>query len=180
MSTAYGPALGLCGSLRRGSFNRKLLLEAGRLFGGVTEANLRLPLYDGDLEEAEGVPAEVQTLAQQIKDAPAVLIACPEYNKAPPGVLKNALDWISRVPGGVWQGKPVAIMSATGGRAGGERTQAALRLNMVPFGADVLTGPDVLVGQASNQFDAEGRLTNEINLKALTTLIEKLRVKAGS
>ncbi|WP_179380213.1 NADPH-dependent FMN reductase [Jannaschia marina] len=171
-------ALGLCGSLRRDSFNRKLLAEAGRLYGGLEEADLRLPLYDGDLEAAEGLPAGVETLARQIADAPAVLIACPEYNKAPPGVLKNALDWISRAPGRVLDGKPVAIMSATAGRAGGERTLAALRLWLVPFGAAVLTGPDVLVGQASGQFDGAGRLTNEINLKALTTLMEKL--KTGS
>lgn len=173
-------ALGLCGSLRRDSFNRKLLLEAGRLVGGLEEGNLRLPLYDGDLEEAEGLPDSVTTLARQIAAAPAVLIAAPEYNKAPPGVLKNALDWVSRAPGKVLQGKPVAIMSATAGRAGGERSLAALRLWLVPFGAEVLTGPDVLVGQAQGQFDAEGRLTNDRNVRALTDLIAALKAKSNA
>jgi chromate reductase len=70
-----------------------------------------------------GIPAEVQELADQIAAADAVIIAGPEYNKALSGVLKNALDWVSRTKGNPWRDKPVAIMSATGGRAGGERTQ---------------------------------------------------------
>lgn len=173
-------ALGLCASLRSESFNRKLMAEAGRLFGGMTEGDLRLPLYDGDLEQAAGIPAAVTTLADKIAAAPAVIIATPEYNKAPSGVLKNALDWVSRVPGGVWTGKPVAIMSATAGRAGGERAQYMLRLWMVPFQADVLMGPEVLVGQCQDQFDADGNLTNEINLDMLTKLMDALKAKAGS
>lgn len=173
-------ALGLCGSLRKDSFNRKLMHEAGRLYGGLVEGDLRLPLYDGDLEESEGLPEAVTRLADQIAKAPAVVIASPEYNKAPSGVLKNALDWISRAPDPVWADKPVALMSATAGRSGGERCQYALRLWMMPFHADVLTGPEVLVGQAAKEFDADGRLTGEISLKTLTGLMEKLRARAGS
>lgn len=149
------------------------------MFGGLTEGDLRLPLYDGDLEAEKGIPTEVTTLADKIAGASAVIIATPEYNKAPSGVFKNALDWVSRVPGGVWKDKPVALMSATAGRAGGERAQFALRLWMMPFGADVLTGPEVLVGQAQDQF-RDGRLINEINLKMLEQLMDNLRVKAGS
>jgi chromate reductase len=175
-----GRLLGICGSLRAGSFNAKLMHEAARLFAPETfmVGNLRLPLYDGDLEAEHGIPADVQTLADEIAAADAVVIAGPEYNKALSGVLKNALDWVSRTKGNPWRGKPVAIMSATGGRAGGERTQFSLRLAMVPFRPMLLQGPEVLVGQASGQFDEAGRLTNEINLAALTELMADLRAAA--
>ncbi|MCU4651628.1 NAD(P)H-dependent oxidoreductase [Roseibacterium sp. SDUM158016] len=175
-----GRLLGIRGSLRKGSYNRKLMLEAARLFDPAefVDADLRLPLYDGDLEDAEGIPAAVQMLADQIASADAVVIAGPEYNKALSGVLKNALDWVSRTKGGPWRGKPVAIMSAAGGRAGGERTQFSLRLCMMPFRANVLPGPEVLVGLASEQFDAEGRLINDRNLAALQELMADLRAAA--
>ena len=176
-----GRLLGICGSLRSGSFNRKLMLEAARLFdpADFVDADLRLPLYDGDLEAAGGIPAHVQALSDQIAAADAILIAGPEYNKALSGVLKNALDWVSRTDGSPWRDKPVAIMSATGGRSGGERTQFSLRLAMVPFRARLLPGPEVLVAAASKQFDEDGRLTNEITLKALNELMGALRAEAG-
>ncbi len=174
--------LGISGSLRSGSYNRKLLREAGRLFApsDFTEADLRLPLYDGDLEDAEGIPPAVQRLADQIAAADAVVIATPEYNKGPSGVLKNALDWVSRTKGGPWRGKPVAIISATGGRAGGERAQFALRLFLNPFRAVVLPGPEVLVGNADQHFDAEGRLITESYVRMLTELMQDLRRAAGA
>jgi chromate reductase len=172
--------LGLCGSLRAASWNRKLMLEAARLFepAEFIEGSLRLPLYDGDLE-AQGLPAEVQLLADQIKAADAVVIAGPEYNKAMSGVLKNGLDWISRVPGGVWRDKPVAILSAAAGRAGGERTQMTLRHAMNPFRAHVLPGPEVMIAAPDREFDAEGRLINEMPMKLLTELMEALRRAAS-
>lgn len=103
--------LGISGSLRKGSFNRKLIREAARVgqASSYTEANLHLPLYDGDLEEASGIPAEVQTLADQIASHDAVVISTPEYNKGISGALKNALDWVSRTKGAPWSGKPVAL-----------------------------------------------------------------------
>ncbi|MBY6201751.1 NAD(P)H-dependent oxidoreductase [Maritalea mobilis] len=175
-----GRLLGICGSLRAGSYNRKLMLEAARLFDPAqfVVGNLRLPLYDGDLEDAEGIPPEVQALADQIAQADAVVIAGPEYNKALSGVLKNALDWVSRTKGNPWKDKPVAIMSAAGGRAGGERTQFSLRLALVPFQPLILQGPEVLVGNTDAQFDDEGRLINEINLKALEGLMMRLKAEA--
>lgn len=171
--------VGLCGSLRKGSCNRKLLAEAVRLFdpADYVEGDLRLPLYDGDLEDAEGVPEAAMRLARQIAAADAVVIACPEYNKALSGVMKNALDWISRTKLGPWKGKPVAIVSAAGGRAGGERSQYSLRLCLTPFRPRLLSGPEVLVGDAEAQFDAEGRLTNDRNLAALTELMEELHAE---
>ncbi len=168
--------LGLCGSLRRESMNRKLMHEAARLFGPdvFAEGDLNLPLYNGDDEDAAGIPAAVQKLADQIRAADAVIIASPEYNKALPGVLKNALDWVSRTKGGPWRGKPVAIMSASDGRAGGDRGQYSLRLCLVPFRAVVLPGPEVMVAFAKEQFDAEGRLVSESYVKALGELMGEL------
>jgi chromate reductase len=172
--------LGISGALRAASTNRLLLAEARRLAGPCDwqEADLRLPLYDADLEEAEGIPDTVQRLAGQIRAADAVVISTPEYNKALPGVLKNALDWVSRVPGGVWRDKPVAIVSAAAGRAGGERSQYSLRLCMTPFRARVLPGPEVLVADSAKAFDAEGRLISEVYVNGLTQLMADLRAEA--
>ncbi len=169
--------LGISGSLRGASLNTKLVHEAGRLFGAdpFTLADLTIPLYNGDVEEAQGIPASVQALADQIAAADAVVISTPEYNKAPPGVLKNALDWVSRTEGKVWKDKPVALISATAGRSGGERAQSALRLMMVPFDAHVLNGPEVLVGGAHNEFNDDGHLTGEAYIKFLTQLMERLK-----
>ena len=173
--------LGIPGALRAASTNRLLLAEARRGFGPavMTEANLRLPLYDGDLEDAHGIPPEVQALADQIRAADAVVIATPEYNKSFPGVLKNALDWVSRTKGGPWRDKPVAIISAADGRGGGDRSQFALRLAMVPFRARVLPGPEVMVADASNAFTPDGRLKDERYVGALTELMALLRAEAG-
>lgn len=172
--------LGICGSLRKASWNRKLMLEAARIFDPAefTEGNLRLPLYDGDLE-AEGMPAEVQRLSDQIRDADAVVIAGPEYNKAMSGVLKNALDWVSRTKGGVWRDKPVAIVSAAAGRAGGERTQMTLRHAMMAFRPRILQGPEVFIAAPEREFDDHGRLVNEMPVRLLTELMEELRRAAA-
>ncbi|WP_224816602.1 NADPH-dependent FMN reductase [Hasllibacter sp. MH4015] len=175
-----GRLFGLCGSLRAASHNRMLMHDAVRAFDPATfeEGDLRLPLYDADLEEAEGVPAIVQTIAKQIAAADAVIIAGPEYNKAISGVLKNALDWISRADGNPWLHKPVAIMSATAGRSGGERAQASMRECLTAFRPHLVLGPAVLVGTSSEAFE-NGHLTNEINVKALDGLMAELRRAAG-
>ncbi|RVT82323.1 NADPH-dependent oxidoreductase [Rhodobacteraceae bacterium CCMM004] len=178
-----GRAVLLCvpGSLRAGAVNRKLLAEAARLYGGPSQvADLRLPLYDGDLEDAEGIPEGVQTLAAQIAAAEAVAISTPEYNQALSGVLKNALDWVSRAPGAPWRGKPVAIMSAAAGRSGGARATYSLRLAMTPFRPRLSTGPEVLLAAASRQFDEDGRLTDARALKTLTEAMEILRAEADA
>ena len=173
--------LGISGSLRAGSFNTKLVREAARLFAPdrLVMADLRLPLMDEDLQEAEGLPPAVQTLADQIRDADAVVISCPEYNKALSGVMKNALDWVSRTEGNPWKDKPVAIMSAAAGRAGGERSQYSLILCLNPFRPRLLRGPEVMVGAAATQFDEAGRLTSEMTEKLLGQLMDDLRALAG-
>ena len=169
--------LGISGSLRKEATNRKLIREAARIGGASTyvEADLNLPLYDGDLEAAEGTPASVQALADQIKAADAVVISTPEYNKGISGVLKNALDWVSRTEGSVWQDKPVAILSAAAGRAGGERAQSNLRLAMNPFMAHVISGPEVMLANSSDAFDENGHLTNERTAAGIEKLMAKLR-----
>ena len=176
-----GRLLGICGALRAASTNAMLMREAARLYDPEVfeEADLRLPLYDGDLEATAGIPPAVQHLADQIAASDAVVISGPEYNKAISGVLKNALDWVSRTKGSPWRDKPVAIMSAAAGRAGGERTQFSLRLCLVPFRPRLLAGPEVMVAASGSQFDADGRLTNEINLRALTELMAGLRAEVA-
>lgn len=169
--------VGLSGSLRRDATNTKLIKEAARLFDAESFvlADLNLPLYNGDDEEANGVPPAVQRLAELIAEADAVLISTPEYNKGPSGVLKNALDWISRTKVAPWNGKPVAVMSAAAGRAGGERAQMVLRGFMVPFRPRILQGPEIHLADSSNQFDDQGHLTSEFYVKDLTNLMVALR-----
>lgn len=171
--------LGLSGALRKDSTNSKLVREAARLFGdcALEEADLHLPLYDGDAEEEDGIPAGVARLAEQIAAANAIVISTPEYNKGPSGVLKNALDWVSRTKGNPWQDKPVAVMSAAAGRAGGERAQMILRGFMVPFQPRILQGPEVHLAGSGNAFDENGHLMSEIYVKTLTQLMDYLRIE---
>jgi len=171
--------LGISGALRAASTNTALVAEAARLFDPDTfvMADLHLPLYDGDIEAAEGIPAPVQVLADQVAAADAIVISTPEYNKGLSGVLKNALDWVSRTEGNPWANTPVAILSATAGRAGGERAQYSLRHCMVPFRPRILQGPEVLVGANMNEFDADGRLTNERYIATLQQLMTELRAE---
>lgn len=169
--------LGISGSLRKDATNTKLLRAAAGLFGenDFTLGDLNLPLYDSDEEAASGVPAAVQKLSDQIAAADAVIISTPEYNKGPSGVLKNALDWVSRTEGNPWNGKPVAVMSAAAGRAGGERAQMILRGFMVPFRPLILQGPEIHLANSSNEFDDAGNLTGEIYVRELTALMQALR-----
>lgn len=169
--------LGISGSLRGEATNRMLLNEAARLFGECSfeVADINFPLYDGDAEAATGVPAAVQAVADQIAAADAVLISTPEYNKGPSGALKNALDWISRVEGKPWNAKPLAVMSAAAGRAGGERAQMVLRGFMVPFRPKILQGPEIHLAGSGSAFDENGHLKGEIYVKELTTLMSALR-----
>jgi len=171
--------LGISGSLRKGSVNRKLLAEAIRLYAPASsgDADLNLPLYDGDLEDADGVPAAVQTLSDQIAQADAVIIASPEYNKSLTGVLKNALDWVSRTKGGPWAGKPVAVMSANAGRTGGETGQYTLRHALAPFRPRLVLGPALMLANGADQFDADGRLTNERAAATLADFMAALRTE---
>jgi len=173
--------LGISGSLRKEATNRKLLREAARQFGEAdySEADLNLPLFDADLQDAEGIPDVVQKLTDQIAAADAVIISTPEYNKSISGVLKNALDWVSRAEGSPWRDKPVAIMSAADGRAGGDRAQFALRLCMVAFRPLLIPGPEMMLANSQEAFDEQGRLIDERSTRILAELMKLLRTEAG-
>ena len=173
--------LTISGSLRKGSFNRMLLKEAAIAFGDaeVTEADLNLPLYDGDLESSEGIPASVQKLADQIKEADAIVISSPEYNKGIPGVLKNALDWVSRVSEPVLKNKPTVVVSAAAGRTGGETAQFMVLSCLTQLQVRLLPGPAVLVATAGNEFDETGALKNDRYRETLTTRMQALRAEVS-
>ena len=171
--------LGISGSLRLEATNTKLIREAMRLYGGdVALGEIRFPLYDGDDEKATGVPDAVQTLADQIVAAKAVVISTPEYNQSLSGVLKNALDWVSRVDGRPFRDKPVALMSATAGRSGGARGNYALRLAMTTFKPRLLTS-ELLLAEGWNQFDDDGRLKSERYTEQLAELMALLRAEVA-
>ncbi len=171
--------LGISGALRKASTNTKLVHEAARLFepSSFEIGNLRLPLYDGDLESEKGIPPEVITLTDQIKAADAIVISTPEYNGNLSGVLKNALDWISRVEGKPLAGKPVAVLSAAGGRSGGTGAQVSLRTCLTPLFPRVLPGPVVGIAASHAAFDENGRLKDEAAIGFLTTLMQALRAE---
>lgn len=152
--------VGISGSLRAASANRKLIREAARVYGAATfiEADIVLPLFNADDQARDGVPEAVMTLARQISDADGVVISTPEYNKGISGALKNAFDWLSRGKPSPWTDKPVAIMSASSGRGGGERAQMMLRHCLAAFRPRLVGGPDVLLADCNNAFDEDDRL----------------------
>lgn len=150
--------VGLCGSLREGSFNAALLrslpeLAPDRMEITPARSIADIPLYNADLQNGEGFPDGVTALADQIRAADGVVIVTPEYNYSVPGVLKNAIDWISRIPDQPFKNKPVAIQSAAGGLLGGARAQYHLRQIMVFLEADVFNKPEIMVTFASKKFD---------------------------
>ncbi len=174
--------LGLSGALRTGSTNSALLREAARLYGAdsYVEADLNLPLYDGDMEDEDGIPEAVNTLVAQIAAADAVLISTPEYNGAVTGVLKNALDWISRHSDKPMVGKPTALMSAAAGRAGGVRAQTMLRSCLVAFRPRITLAPEVGIADSGNAFDADGRFVNDRYAASVQTLMDALKADVGA
>jgi len=158
--------LGISGSLRRDSHNRRLLLEAAELFPAGTELELfgglkAVPPYDEDDDRDEETHPAVTELRDAITRADAVLIATPEHNSSVPGQLKNAIDWASRPPDQPFAGKPCAIIGAAAGMAGSARAQYDLRRSCVFLDMHPLNKPEVLIGQAQNKFDADGHLTDE-------------------
>ena len=156
--------LGISGSLRKGSYNTRLLTAASELLPeGMTLETFDLspiPLYNDDVRVA-GFPKPVQQFRERIAAADALLIATPEYNFSIPGVLKNAIDWASRPPDPPLNGKPVAIMGASTGNFGTARAQMHLRQVCVFCNMFPLNKPEVLLMHAQEKFDANGRLTDE-------------------
>jgi len=170
--------LGLCGSLRQGSFNMAALrtaIEVKPPGMSVEVADLSaIPFYNEDVR-AQGFPPPVETLRRQIAAADALLFACPEYNYSMSGVLKNAIDWASRPPDQPFAGKPVAILGAAAGMAGSARAQHHLRQSCVFLDMHPLNKPEILIGQAQSKFDAEGRLTDETARNLIRDLMTALQ-----
>ena len=160
--------IGISGSLRRGSFNTSLLRAAVELAPAGTTieiASIReIPLYDGDVELASGVPAAVQAVKDKIAAAEGLLIATPEYNNSVPGVVKNAIDWLSRpaadIPR-VFGNRKVAVMGATPGQGGTLLSQAAWLPILRTLGVDPWFGGRMSVSGAGKIFDGDGKLIDE-------------------
>ena len=148
----------ICGSLRRGSYNAALArtlpalapagmtLRAAPSFAG-------LPVYNFDEHQAGGIHPIAVAWAEAIRSADALVIVSPEYNWSIPGVLKNAIDWISRLKDQPFAGKPVALQSAAGGLLGGSRAQYHLRQSLTSIDAHLFGRPEVIVTFAAQKFD---------------------------
>lgn len=156
--------LGIAGSLRRASYNRLALKAAREVAPAGVLLDLielhGLPVFDQDAEMAP--PAAVLEFKRRIRAADAILFATPEYNYSLPGGLKNAIDWASRPYGdSAWQGKPAAIMGASVGNLGTARAQYHLRQILVTLDMPVVNQPEVMIGNAVQRFDGDGRLNDE-------------------
>ena len=169
--------LAFAGSLRKGSYNKALVRTAVEL----APENVSIEVFDLEgippfnNDNVNNPPAKVVEFKEKIRNADALLIATPEYNYSIPGVLKNAIDWASRpFQGNPLEDKPVAIMSASTGRLGGARAQYHLRQTFVFLNMQPVNRPEIMVSQAADNFDADGRLTNEQTRTLIKQLIEAL------
>jgi NAD(P)H-dependent FMN reductase len=160
--------LGISGSLRKASLNTALLRAAQSLAGEGIEFEVvtlhGIPLYDGDIEAASGIPAAVTALREKIVAADGVILASPEYNNSVPGVLKNAIDWLSRPPSEIprtFGNRPYALIGASMGGFGTILAQNAWLGVLRHLGARHWAGGRLLVSKAQQSFDADGKLTDE-------------------
>ena len=169
--------LGIAGSLRRQSYNRSALRAAQQLApSGVNLTIFELDDIPGfNQDDEQNPPAKVVELKQQIRAADALLFVTPEYNYSVPGVLKNAIDWASRPYGdNAWSGKPAAIMGASIGNIATARAQYHLRQIFVFLNVFPINQPEVMIGNASERFDAEGNLTDEKTREYIRKLLQGL------
>ncbi len=189
MASAPLRILAFSGSARRESLNRKLLavtVAETRLVGGeVTLLDLNdyvLPLYHGDLEDAEGLPANATKLIELISSHHALLIASPEYNSMFSPLLKNTIDWCTRGDENPFIGKVAAIISASPGAFGGIRSLTLVRQLLVHLGCHVVPVPATLP-HADKAFDVNGNLTDARTLKSVkavaAALVDATRKLAG-
>src|SRR5690349_16403655 len=159
--------LSICGSLRKGSFNAIVQRALPSLAPeGMTikpaPSFAEFPLYNADVQNSTGFPPAVNILADTVRAADGVIFCTPEYNFTIPGGLKNAIDWVSRLPNQPFAGKPVAIQSASPGPLGGARVQYDLRRTMVFLDALTLNKPEIFVGSCASRFDDKtGELKDE-------------------
>lgn len=177
--------LALSGSLRADSHNTALLRAAQKYSGGldieIYDGLREIPPYDGDLDNPDRRPAAVTDLRRRITAADGVLIATPEYNYSIPGVLKNALDWVStdwtKTEGLPLLRKPIAIMGAAPTQFGSVRAQLALRQVFVWTNSDVVLKPEVIAFRSHERFDDAGNLVDETTIELLEDLLAVLTVK---
>jgi NAD(P)H-dependent FMN reductase len=170
--------IGLSGSLRKGSFNSALLRAAAASTSDGTEieiASIRgIPLYDGDVEAADGIPPLVRDLKDRITSADALLLATPEYNNGVPGVFKNAIDWLSRPPADiprVFGGRPVALIGASPGAFGTALAQEHWLSTLRALGTRPWFGGRILVARAHHAFNEAGELVEENVRKQLRDFV---------
>lgn len=169
--------LGIVGSLRKDSYNHFALKAAQELLPEEAELNLvdlhGIPVFNQDDEMAP--PTAVIEFKQKILAADAILFATPEYNYSLPGGLKNAIDWASRPYGqNAWLGKPAAVMGVSIGIFGTARAQYDLRKILVAFDMPVVVQPEVMIGNATERFDQDGRLTDERSRQLIQKLLSTL------
>lgn len=173
--------LGICGSLRAESWNRKLLHAAIDLQPegiAITEYQglAKIPPYNQD-EDGSASPETVLNLREAIANADAILYVSPEYNYGIPGVLKNAIDWASRPAGkSALYGKPAAIMGASTGIVGTARMQQSLRQTLMFNNCPCVLQPEVLVGKAQDKFDEKGKITDEFATSLVIQLLKNLQI----
>ncbi len=175
--------LAIAGSLRQRSYNRMLLQTARAVSPPELDIELyadlaSIPLFDEDHErQTSGGPPSVKRLRAKVKAADGLLISTPEYNQSMPGVLKNAIDWLSRPgPEEVLIEKPVAIVGASGGRWGTRLAQANLRQVLTATESLVMPQPAIFVAESAKVFGDDGALTNDLLRKQLENF---LRAFAG-
>jgi chromate reductase len=169
--------LGFAGSLRQGSYNKAALRAALELApAGMTIETFDLaPIqpYNEDVKQ-QGFPPPEQEFRERIRAADALLIVTPEYNRGVSGVLKNAIDWASRPPDQPFNGKPTAIFGASPGLVGTAVAQYDLRRCLGVLNALLVNTPSVMIAQAGQKFDEEGRLTDEPTRKFIGQLLVAL------
>lgn len=172
--------VGIAGSLRRASYNRALLCAAQQLAPPSLRIEIEelddLPIFNADLDGASP-PEAVARLRQAVQAADGLLLVTPEYNHGVPGVMKNAIDWLSQpLRESVLDGKPTALMGASTGLAGTARGQSQLRQAFVLTNTPAMLRPEVLVGRAQDKFDATGRLTDEGTRRFVASFLEQFAV----
>lgn len=170
--------LGIAGSLRSGSYNRAALRTAAELAPpGMTVDIFDLspiPLYNEDVKQ-QGFPPPVAELRRKVKEADGLLLVSPEYNYSTSGVMKNTIDWVSRPPDQPFDGKPIAVMGASMGLLGTARAQYHLRQMFVFLNAYIMNRPEVMINQAQNKFDTEGKLTDQPTRDLMATFMNAFR-----
>jgi len=171
--------IGISGSLRRYSYNTGLLRAAAELAPPEVELQIAaiggIPFYDADLEASDGIPPSVAALKEQIVAADAMLLATPEYNNSMPGVLKNAIDWLSRPPADsarVFAGRIIAIIGASPGNFGTVQSQSAWLPVLRTLRMEPWFGGRLALARAATAFDAAGVLTDETARAQLREFIQ--------